>query len=136
MREITLNLNKKNVESILMNLMKLRQKVNSGEMETSDELTAKFNYSLSNTGYILENIRQQCLHDDSESSPVSMDVDSYVNMCTILFDAINEISENIIRLLMLGNEAVANSYIADKEELEDLYKKIISERFENAHSVF
>jgi hypothetical protein len=63
-----------------------------------------------------------------------MDIESYVNLCAITSDAINELNENIIRAIMVSNQSEADRYTQNKEELMSLYNKLISERFEHLYS--
>lgn len=113
--------NKKEVESILKSLILYRLSL----MERIDEYSENYIDSLSHTGYILEIIKNQSFSEDiEESTKVSFDMESFLNIYDILVYQINTLNKSIIDNLEIDNSSVIADYKLQKETYQALYEKI------------
>lgn len=130
MKQITLMMNKENIEDILKSLIKYRQEL----MEREDEFSEKYGDSLSNTGYLLEIIKSQAVGGELDDEvPVSFDIESYLNICDTLTYQVDKLNEAIINNLKVNNLEVVERYELERGYYKELYNKTNARRFEVLH---
>ena len=130
MKQITLNLNKKNVEDILKSLIKYRLSL----MDEMEGIKEKYIDSLSHTGYILELIKNQSFGEDMfEETKISLDLESYLNVYDILTYQVDSLNSLIIDNLEIDNQDSMDHYKEERDEYKALYNKINIRRFEALH---
>lgn len=130
MKEISLNMNKKNVEDILKGLITYRLSLTD---EPSD-VNEKYIDSLSHTGYVLGLIKNQSFGDDIlEDTEISLDIESYLNIYDILTYQIDYLNKLIIDNLEIDNRDSIEAYKQERDEYKSLYRKINVRRFEVLH---
>lgn len=130
MKQITLMMNKENIEDILKSLIKYRQEL----MEREDEFAERYGDSLSNTGYLLEIIKSQAVGGELDDKvPVSFDIESYLNICDTLTYQVDKLNEAIINNLKVNNLDVVERYELEREYYKELYNKTNARRFEVLH---
>lgn len=130
MKEISLNMNKKNVEDILKGLITYRLSLTD---EPSD-VNEKYIDSLSHTGYVLGLIKNQSFGDDIlEDVEISLDIESYLNIYDILTYQVDYLNKIIIDNLEIDNRDSIESYKQERDEYKSLYRKINVRRFEVLH---
>ena len=121
MKELSIRLNKRDIESILKGLILYRLNL----LEDSSEFSETYIDSLSHTGYLLELIKNQSYSEDiDEEAEVSLDIETYLNIYDILVYQIDVLNKSIIDNLEIDNIESANSYKEEISLYKALYKKI------------
>ena len=121
MKELSIRLNKRDIESILKGLILYRLSL----LEESSEFSETYIDSLSHTGYLLELIKNQSYSEDiNEEAEVSLDIETYLNIYDILVYQIDVLNKSIIDNLEIDNRESANSYKEEKKLYKALYRKI------------
>lgn len=130
MKEISLNMNKKNIEDILKGLITYRLSLT----DESSDINEKYIDSLSHTGYVLDLIKNQSFGDDIlEDIEISLDIESYLNIYDILTYQVDYLNKIIIDNLEIDNRDSIESYKQERDEYKSLYRKINVRRFEVLH---
>lgn len=130
MKEISLNMNKKNVEDILKGLITYRLSLT----DEPGDVNEKYIDSLSHTGYVLGLIKNQSFGDDIlEDVEISLDIESYLNIYDILTYQVDYLNKIIIDNLEIDNRDSIESYKQERDEYKSLYRKINVRRFEVLH---